>query len=297
MLAAIRAFVLVVYWGTAVLLLYFAISRCRSWTGRAVWAAIIVALFSAYPAHREYEVNQYKREKDAVLAHFKKRCTELAGEKIERVVENVQGLYLERPRGKVSEESLRDQFWMGDPYGYSDYEAANPTATYLYDRSGKTISERVLTPIKGFSFVETPNPEFTEGSGQPRYLRYTLQREHVQAGSGTETRFVAVAKPAAELKSRYGVTWADISTPDDRQHWVAGGSLTIFEVATRKIIAERIGYVVDPHMGAGGVARAIWVHVNHIQGAFCPPFENDFHKNKEFIAKVLKPPIGGANGR
>jgi hypothetical protein len=107
------------------------------------------------PRKPEFKTREeFATYRNAAWAHYRKRCTENARETVNRVVENVDSLFLIRPRQRPSEEDLADQSWMGDPYGYSSYEVNHPAATYLFDRSGKTISGQSLTPIKGFKYVE-----------------------------------------------------------------------------------------------------------------------------------------------
>jgi hypothetical protein len=283
-----RSLVLFVYWVAGLFLLAVAIKLAKTWLSRAVAVAAVVLIFSYYPVKRELQEREDRRFRDAAGAHFKKQCEEKAGERISRVVDNVDGIFLVKPRVKASEESLRDQFWMGDPYGYSDYEAANPADTYLYGRSGETISERRITPIKGFKFVEMPNPEYTSNGQQRKYLRYTLKNIPVREGDRVVVKPRPVPQAVNSLKSRFAITWEDISTRDDREFWVAGGSLRIIDLQTNETIAERIGYVIDPQLGFGRQRRLVWIHVNFRRGAFCPTFETDFHKNKEFVGKVLR---------
>lgn len=51
------------------------------------------------------------------------------------------------------------------------------------------------------------------------------------------------------ITSQYGVNWEDISTKEDRDHWVAGGKRQIIDLQTNKVVAEVIGYVMstDPY--------------------------------------------------
>jgi hypothetical protein len=291
-----RHLILFIYWGTAVTLLVLALTLPKKGRRRVGWAALVITLFGYYPVTNEYKALQYKRYKEAAASHFRKRCADDAGERITQVFQNVEGIFLEKPRVQAKESSLRDQYWMGDPYGYSLYEALDPAGAYLYDRSGKTASGERFTPIKGFSFVEMPNPDYSAENGQAKYLRYTLQARMVRDGDRMVQRLIPVAQHVSSLKSRFAMTWDDISTPEDRKFWVAGGSLSIRDMHTNEIVARRVGYVIDPYLGDGGGDRSIWLHVNRTRDAFCPTFELDLHKNKEFVSKVLQPTRGAANG-
>jgi hypothetical protein len=291
------SFLLAIYWGIAGVLLLLALLRPKHWLSRVVGASIVIAVFGTYPAKLKYDEWRFRQYRDAAAAHFQKRCSENAGEHISRVIERVDGLFIAKPRIRADENSLRDQFWMGDPYGYSDYEADHPADTYLYDRSGETITSKRITPIKGFKFVEMANPAYSPGSSTAKYLRYSLKVVAAREGDNIVTRPRPVPEAVDTLKSRFAITWADISTREDREFWIAGGSLKIIDLRTNETVAERIGYVVDPYLGRSRHGRVIWLHVNHVPGVFCPAFETDFHKNKEFIAKVLHSSRGDGDGK
>ncbi|HSG76598.1 MAG TPA: hypothetical protein VLA30_10735 [Burkholderiales bacterium] len=241
---------------------------------------------------------EFAAYREAAWAHFRKRCKEDSRETIHRVVENVEAIFLIRMREKPTDRELGDQYWMGDPYGYSSYEANHPIATYLFDRTGKTITGKVLSPIKGYKYVEVQDPEYKPGTEVPRYLRYTLGTVVVlnSVTKEPESRVRPIPSRANVLRSRYGVTWEDVSTSEDRAHWVAGGKLTVLDLQTNEVVAERVGFVIDPQLGSSRQGRRPWLAVGFVPEAFCPKFENRFDRNKEFVAKVLRA-SGGLNGR
>jgi hypothetical protein len=237
--------------------------------------------------------------REAAWAHFRKRCEDSARETINRAIENVESIFLIRPRQRARESDLVDQFWMGDPYGYSLLEAMDPAGTYLYDRSGNTISGRKFTPIKGYRYVETANPRHREDPNSAPYLRYQLESVAVvnRVTGEIEHRIEPRAKEADALLSQYGITWEDISTREDRNYWVAGGKLSVINLLNDEVIGERVGYVIDPRFGDTSQGRRIWLAVSLASSAFCPPFENDFHRNKEFVARVLKARPEASDGK
>jgi hypothetical protein len=62
----------------------------------------------------------------------------------------------------------------------------------------------------------------------------------------------------ATTKARYGLTWDDVSTKQDRDFWIAGGELRIIDLETNQIIAERRGYMMDPAQGNQIGGRSPW---------------------------------------
>lgn len=272
------------------ILAFLVVSGLVLWLARPLkWKligfAVVCALFG-YPllsGHLEQKERQEKN--DAIAARFMQLCKEKAGDRIVRTVEGVDGFYIMRPRKPTkNHQEYLDQFWMGDPYGHSDYEAEVPEKAFLSDRSGRTTdSTKTITPITGYEFIELPNPEYDvkgEGSKYVRILaiRRTTDKEGRQS--------IEYEKTLTDmLRSRYGLNWEDISTPGDRKIWIAGGRMQVINLETSEVVAERTGYVIDREQGARYGGGIPWLLA---QRSACPPFENDFHKSKEFLAKVLK---------
>ena len=182
----------------------------------------------------------------AMNAQFEKRCKEDARVTIKRVIENVDGVFIMKPR-KVATSELQDQFWMGDPYGYTMQEAERPQ-TLLYDDLNDSRGRPRITALSGYKFVELPNLISGKIGSRP-YIRWT--------GAEPSSRGYAreVDTEVDQLASRYGFDWDDISTPEDRTYWIAGGRTRVIDLQTKEVIAERVGYLVDPMQGGASGRR------------------------------------------
>jgi hypothetical protein len=252
---------------------------------RLMWAALaIVFVGFGYPVVASYLEKKERQERfQAIGEHFQRLCKEKAGDKIVRTVEGVDGFFIMRPRKPTHlSDEFKDQYWMGDPYGHSDMEAENPGYIFLWDQIGESNDAGVkVTPISGFDFIELPNPDREVNSNAPKYLRI-VAAQRLQDKDGR--RSIEYEKtPTDTLRSHYGLDWEDISTPEDRKIWIAGGRTRVIDLRTRQVIAERTGYVVDPYQNSiGGIP---W---GTAQKTACPPFEIESRKTKEFVAKVLK---------
>jgi hypothetical protein len=95
---------------------------------------------------------------------------------------------------------------------------------------------------------------------------------------------------------RYGVTYDDLSTHEDREFWIAGSSLKVVDLKTNEVIAERIGYMVDRGQGDQSGFRSPWAYAPYTA---CPSFPltssgapNQFWQTRDFVHKVLKPKQG-----
>lgn len=245
----------------------------------AATLAVLVA-FSLLPAiHVNRSLAQAQAEatkraeeqkyREAAWAHFQKRCKENAGEKIYRTVENVEGFLLAKPRARPTEADLRDQFWMGDPYGLVLYPPAEISG-YLHDLDDNDIPTTKSTSRGGYRFVETP------GRGGSEFIRYRLDN----------TRDKTTTENSDTRQSRYAVTRDDFSTKEDRTYWVAGGRLAVIDLVTNEVLGERIGYVLEPGFGSTSGARRPWLFA---EGVACPRIKRNVPIDRLFVEKVLKP--------
>lgn len=254
------------------------------WQWKVV-AVLAVALAFAVPLVQDHMKEQERLERNRMIAErFMKLCKEKAGEKIVRTVEGVDGFLIMRPRKPtINLQEYLDQYWMGDPYGHSDLEAEKPEAVFLADRRPFNGSSVKISAIAGYDFIELPLAEISQTASQ-RYLRIEVVRRFTDSDGQehVEYRKVSVDKP----RSRYAYTWDDISTPEDRKYWTAGGRLQIVDLRTREVIAERVGYVIDVQQGSRAGGGISWLVA---QQNACPPFQSSHTKAKEFVANVLKP--------
>ena len=234
-------------------------------------------------------------------AMFAERCKK-AGVFIHRTAENVEGVFLMklRPQGV----NHGDQYAMDDPYGR--------------DSSGEIYLKIFFTEFyrvpanpppgwmrrRGYSYVEALDPK--DGK---RY-RYTGSMKVVGRKDETAPNvksnlarnpnydlnnyaFVLDKTPAPGPMPRYGVTYDDISTREERDNWIAGSSLKVIDLQTNEVIAERIGYMMDRGQGNTNSGRSPWLFAaDHA----CPAFPRDpsghsyqTDQTHDFVVKVLFP--------
>lgn len=201
------------------------------------------------------ETAQLRAERQAYVsaawAHFKERC-ESARVTYYKKVPRQDGVYIMRPTTAPTPQQLRDQYWMGDPYDLpntSEYEARVLLYTHR-PRSRNNDAARSSSERGGFDYVEAPAP----GQGK-QHLRYSPKWKKNKNDAGAEYYSwdnSAIEQPevVSNRTSRYGFTWEDISTKEDRYYWVAGGRMTVVNLENGELIAERIGYFIEPKFGA-----------------------------------------------
>ena len=258
---------------------------------KAVSGAIVLALASILPIQgfQAYRVEKtvtddYKVRLAKAQALFDERC-KTAGEKIYRTVGGVAGVLLTKVRPEKI--NFSDQYALDDPYGY-DFGGAAYIASFLWgrDQGGRTWEGGTAG---GFSFVEVID------DGEKERYRYTATSIPMN-DAASSTKFVVSRTKAPTTQPRYAVTWTDISTGEDRNYWIAGGSIKIIDRTTNEILGERVGYMLDAGQGSTSGERSPWLFA---QQNACPEFPtiggSDARRrrssqiNRNFIESILKP--------
>lgn len=240
-------------------------------------------------------------------AMFAERCKK-SGEFIHRTAENVEGIFLMKIRPK--EINYGDQYKLDDPYG-RDLGGDGYILNFLRGFETRQAQFAPGSPSRyGYHYVEAIDPK----DGQ-RY-RYTGSMKVVgRKNPNTPNHQVELARnpnfdlnnyafvldkvPAPGPMPRYGVTYEDISTREERDYWIAGSSLKVIDLQTNEVMAERIGYMMDRGQGDQSGGRSPWLFAaDHA----CPTFQRNpnlplqpgrgasaqLHQTIDFVEKVLK---------
>jgi hypothetical protein len=201
--------------------------------------------------------------------YFEHLCKTEAGEFIFKTVENVQGLYMMRPREHATDYMQEHLYAMEDPYGYTDWEADRPQTIF------------VNPPWGLYSFLEVLlMPSIRTSVSGAKYQRFS---------GYVQDRSPMIEERVTEIKSRYGYTWRGISRPHDRELGIAGGELIVLDLQVNEVLGVRRGFI-----RSGGVrnnATGIW----WLSARVCPilrPVEQSQKRSDFtywFVSKVLKP--------
>lgn len=263
------------YWLLAIGAVWLAIKKGKDRRAKTLWAVVVIAVFGFLPAKAMIEQaqrNAYARE---AWAYFKKLCDDKSGEKIYKTYTGVKSVLVVKPLPPATEKDLFDQFWYGDPY-------SDATPHEKRAESAASILASPYSPVsygqagRGFDFVETRNPT-KEGESQT-IVKYYYPKGATKSASET----------VDHAGSRFGISWEDISTPEDRNYWVAGSRLRVIDLTDNSIVAERIGYFIEAGFGSKGGQRRPWL-ASRGPNTTCPPVRSSDFENRFFILKVLKP--------
>jgi hypothetical protein len=226
-------------------------------------------------------------------AMFAERCKK-SGEFIHRTAQNVEGVFLMKIRPK--EINYGDQFKMDDPYG-RDFGGDAYIRSFLrgffevnYKRPD--VLKPNAPPHVAYRYVDALDPK--DGK-RYRYTGRIDQPSLRDKRYGEWVREFAIDKVSATgPMTRYGVTYDDISTREEREYWIAGSSLKVIDLQTNEVMAERIGYMMDRGQGDRNSGRSPWLlAADNACPEFAPRHGSTAQplQTENFIEKVLKPSL------
>lgn len=292
----------VLYWLFVISVLVLVVIRVK---GRFLQVLSAIAVLAILVGPVAWDVLK-KREKllawkarlNTAMKHFDMRCKS-AGESIYRTVEGVEGVVWMKWRPESP--NFGEQFTFDDPYG-RDCGGEECFRGLLRVTKGAALNpEAAQHHTHGYRFIETTDP--ADGK-QYRYIgvikpgpSWTPEKieEHKrQTGQdmpASSNRFSFERTPIDRYTARYGITWEDISTREDREMWIAGGVLKVIDLKTSEVIAQRIGYMIDKGQGSTAGFRTPW---SFAQNTVCPSHSKGsplsyLERTKPFVSKVLRP--------
>ena len=268
-------------------------------------AVLLLTGMALVPTGETEEAKQTRREEEgylrrkqiAAMKMWEALCDTKAGVRIYRTADEVEGILLMKVRPDRTNYS--DQYAMDDPYG-KDSSGDMYIKNFLqgfYHRGQKTIALDV--PRRGFQYVETYE---VEDGRRYRYTASMQEVEHKSQTIGSEKtfktqEFVLIKKIATGKSPRYGVTYDDISTREQRYHWIAGSSLKVIDLEANELMAERVGYMVDQAQGNQSGGRSPWLlaannacpsFVQNSESIRAPGFVGQRGQTIDFVDLVLK---------
>jgi hypothetical protein len=228
-------------------------------------------------------------------ALFEEKCRTVAGEKIYRKVENVEGVLLLKVRPRAGEWEWATPMWPGAAFAHEFKEDAYIRSFFWFEHSGN--NDRLsptnrgylnTTPssVPGYRFVEV-----VDAKDAKRY-RYTFQKKEREivdsvliGGSGKRYKVMDWAlerEIAQDAAPRYAVTFEDYTVASERLFGVAGGTIRVVDTSTGEVIAERTKYVWTPS-GPSKANPSPW-----LTARVCP-VSRSFAETRQFVDQVLIP--------
>ena len=262
-------------------------------------SGILVALFILSGCGGTPAVSQDAREAaQAQMAQgkalFEEKCRTVAGEKIYRKVEDVEGIVLLKVRPARGDSELADRMWPGAAFA-SEFRADEYIKSFMWFEHLKEGAKQKQRGILNTSVSDQPGYRFVnvidEKDGK-RY-RYTGSTKEVTrissiliGGDGKPFRsktFVLEKSTAPNPAPRYGVTFEDHVIPEERYFGVASSTVKVLDLQTGEVLGELTRYAWSP----SGPSRSN--PVPWLAALECPRTQWRFAETRQFVDQILIP--------
>ena len=280
------------------------------WLGYKAWKAgkplFVVYLLTVALATGWYATNRYVRYQNvkaaialgkADVAHLNKVCKNAHYTVYEKVSPQ-RSIYLMTPiYDEPTPDNYRDQYWRGDSQGSTgndrDLAELLGTADLVLSNNPAVDEDNKERFNNGFDYVEAPDPE-----NQGGYLRFALKLINPVEVSDADDKpvlsNVIVGKTqVAKITSKYGYRFEDISTNEDRDHWIIGRKDQIVELATGKVVMEYLSYGIAPYRGSwsNSFNPVPWRYTKFHADGICrwPPMDTPYYYKRGFMKKLRQP--------
>lgn len=216
--------------------------------------------------------------------YFDHLCKTEAGEFIYGTVENVEGIFMMRPRERVFDDHMQHLYAMEDPYGHEDWEAKDPGGIFVHPDRYRFVEMQAVDKLEPDGRKRYLDPSrFVSPPPGANYQRYFGSDGHDQKSLRKE---YDVTK-----KSRYGYTWRGVNRSHDRELGIAGGELIVLDLENNEILGVRRGFIRSGGSGVHNLTGIWWPKgqvCRNDPGRIRPTFAY------EFISKVLNPSSTGS---
>lgn len=189
----------------------------------------------------------------AAYARFTELCKNVAGVKIYRSVDDVEGIVLLKVRPERDDLELADLTWPGAAFARERSENEYISSFLEYEHSSSPTGEAVNPPFRRGYVNSTYIPDNPSNLRGYRYVdvleagtgmrwRYTLaQRPRPTSKIGTIDIYLD-RRPAPAERPRYGVTFEDHVIPEDRAQGIASSTVKVVDLHSGEVLAEMLRY-------------------------------------------------------
>lgn len=256
----------------------------------------------AYIRKQQAKRDEFQARYNKAKAIFDERC-KTAGEKIYHTVEGVEGITLLNVPQKYTDALGHDPMWEGAGIPQSS-TGENYISEFLYwevrnktNEPKRTLRDVDPRPQARETFIRIfryeprleKNDVIYDGYryADVKQLDGSYLRYQYPSASERKDRDTIITTPLNRKPARYAVEYSPIINPADRQYWVAGLTINIYDTETDTLMASKTWYSMEPGQGNSN-QRVPWAFAN-----MCPPFEEDRrHIIRFFVDQVVKPKQG-----
>ena len=227
------------------------------WTG----IVLLVLLTGCLPSQADPNVGEAAVNRAlAGKAVWEEKCRTVAGEKIYRKVENVEGVLLMKVRPMRGEREWADRMWPGAAFareapgeeyikGFLGYEYGFSTLGNKFmpvtpQYRGTISTDRLQGGLPGYRWVEVIDAK--DGQRYRYTGRYDEPWKTDSSYSKTYIRFNLDKTTAPGPSPRYGVTFEDHVIPEDRYLGIASSTIKVLDLQTKEVLGEMTRYAWSP---------------------------------------------------
>lgn len=240
-------------------------------------ALLLALVFSGASAQTTPETMTPMQRAQAGKALWEEKCRTVAGEKIYKTVEDVEGIVVLKVRPRVGAREWADPMWPGGAFA-RESGGDGFIETFLgYERSALS-PDRIPLPITdrqrgfiekrrdparadrpGYRYVDIPDPKDGRRyrySGSVKVVgRQDVNAKGVQMALARNPnhdlnvyRWTLDKVPAPDPSPRYGVTFEDHIIPEERALGVASSTVKVLDLNTQEVLGEmrRYAWAVFP---------------------------------------------------
>ena len=189
-------------------------------------------------------------------ALWEEKCRTVAGEKIFRKVENVEGLLLIKVRPQAGASEWADPMWPGAAFAREAWAEYYITTFLGYEEGGSTLDNTPtpVTPQYRGSINANRNPGGLPGYRYVDVIDENDGKRYRYKGRWEEPwqydksylkgyiKFFLDKTPAPDPATRYGVTYEDHVIPEDRALGVASSTVKVLDLQTGEVLGKMLRY-------------------------------------------------------
>lgn len=201
-------------------------------------------------------------------ALWEEKCRTVAGEKIYKKIDNVEGLLLLKVRPQAGEREWADSMWPGAAFAseafgdgylntflgfeYSGSPSGEPVSTL---RRGYINTDRRAGGLPGYRYVDVIDEK--DGKRHRYKGRWEEPWQYDKTYLKGYIKFFLDKTAAPDAAPRYGVTYEDHVIPADRALGVASSTIKVLDLQTKEVMGEMTRYAWSP--GASGGNPSPWL--------------------------------------
>lgn len=228
-------------------------------------------------------------------ALWEEKCRTVAGEKIYRKVENVEGVLLMKVRPIRGEREWADRMWPGAAMAH-EFPGDSYIKSFLgYEYSGSPSGEPVSPQRRGYINTDRrpdglPGYRWVEVNDEKDGKRYRYSGRYDEpwktdsSYSKSYVRFNLDRTPSTHPSPRYGVTYEDHVIPEERYLGIASSTIKVLDLKTNEVMGEMTRYAWSP--GAPSrINPSPWLTAYK-----CPPTSGELSAlTRQFADQILIP--------